>query len=119
MGVVPLAFVFPVFCGGFKEPPPNPPYQPLGWSYGIFKYVYTLHEWFAIFCCTLHFPHFRHNMLTSHAICCTYVLGFTTIDWIHFASNICQFHIAHVSHVWAICGYDPLAEQLAFAKHSH
>ena len=33
--VVPLAFVCPVFCGGFKEPPPpNPPYQPLGWSYG-------------------------------------------------------------------------------------
>ena len=33
--IVPVAFVFPVFCGGFKETPPKPPYQPLGWSYGI------------------------------------------------------------------------------------
>ena len=33
--IVPLAFVFPVFCEGFKETPlPKPPYQPLGWSYG-------------------------------------------------------------------------------------
>ena len=37
----PGAFVFPVFCGGFKESPPNPPYQPLGWSYSILMNMYT------------------------------------------------------------------------------
>ena len=31
--VVPMAFVFPVFCGGFVGTPPNPPYQLLGSSY--------------------------------------------------------------------------------------
>ena len=38
--IVPLAFVFLVFGGGFKEhPPPKPPYQALGWSYSARFYV--------------------------------------------------------------------------------
>ena len=38
VAVVPLAFVFPVFCGGFKGTP-QPPYQPLSWSHVRYKSI--------------------------------------------------------------------------------